>query len=167
MCQVTHPTNPHLQAKSVITHSTFPSHIFVEVSSFAQARDLVASIPELNVQSIRQLSRKQTLFPLFMTNPFIVKLQTWVRIASTGKGWKKYREDICLVVPAENCLAVVLIPQICWNTGTSRSWPPQRLCLQHTCGSGPLHMHGSYESKLGVSGPLLHMKNMNFLYIFK
>jgi len=22
-----------------------------------------------------------------------------------------------------------------------------------TCGSGPLHMHGRYESKLGVSGP--------------
>jgi len=23
----------------------------------------------------------------------------------------------------------------------------------YTCGSGPLHMHGRYESKLGVSGP--------------
>jgi len=37
----------------------------------------------------------------------------------------------------------------------------------YTCGSGPLHMHGSYKSKLGVSGPLLHMENMNSLYIFK
>ena len=25
--------------------------------------------------------------------------------------------------------------------------------LSKTCGSGPLHMHGRYESKLGVSGP--------------
>jgi len=41
------------------------------------------------------------------------------------------------------------------------------LSLAITCGSGPLHMHGSYESKLGVSGPLLHMENMNSLYIFK
>ena len=101
------------------------------MSSFAQARDLAASIPELNVHSIRRLSREQTLFPLFVTNPFVVKPQTWVRIAGTGKGWKKYRGDICLVVPAENCLAVVLIPRICWNAGTSRSRPPQRLCLQH------------------------------------
>ena len=135
LCRATHPTNPHLQAKSVIARSTFPGRIFVEVSSFAQARDLATSIPELNVHSIKRLSREQTLFPLFVANPFVVKPQTWVRIAGTGQGWKKYRGDICLVVSAENCLAVVLIPRICWNAGTLHSRPPQRLCLQHEANS--------------------------------
>jgi len=86
---------------------------------------------ELNANSIKRLLPEQTLSPLFITNPFVVKPQTWVRIAGTGKGWKKYRGDICLVVRAEACLALVVIPRICWGPGTLRSRPPQRLCPQH------------------------------------
>ena len=131
LSRATHPTDPDVRAKSVIARSTFPGRIFAEVSSFSQARDLAASIPELNIHSIKRLSPEQTLFPLFVTNPFVVNPQTWVRIAGTGKGWKKYRGDICLVVPAEDCLALVVIPRIRWNPGTLHSRPPQRLCLQH------------------------------------
>ena len=131
LSRATHQKEPDVQAKSIIARSTIPGRIFVEVSSFAQARNLVASIPELNIQSIKQLSPEQRLFPLFVTNPFIVNPQTWVRIAGTGKGWKKYRGDICLVVAGEYCLALVVIPRIRWNPGTLDSRPPQRLCLQH------------------------------------
>ena len=123
--------DPDVQVKSVIACLTFPGCICVEVSSFAQARNVAASIPELNIHLIKQLSPEQTLFPLFVTNPFVVNPQTWVRIAGTGKGWKKYRGDICLVVTAEGCLALVVIPRIRWNPGTLHLWPPQRLCLQH------------------------------------
>jgi len=144
LSRATHPTDPDVRAKSLIARSTFPGRIFAEVSSFAQARDLAASIPELNAHSIKRLLPEQTLFPLFVTNPFVVNPQTWVRIAGTGKGWKKYRGDICLVVPGEGCLAAVVIPRIRWNPGTLHSRPPQRLCLQHEVKStfGPESISG-------------------------
>jgi len=49
--------------------------------------------------------------------------------------------NIVLIEPSVmplNCLGVVDI---------------EGICISDTCGSGPLHMHGRYESKLGVSGP--------------
>jgi ribosomal protein L24 len=131
MCRATNPTHPDIQATSIIARSTFPGRIFAEVSSFAQAKNLATSIPELNVNSIKLLSPEQQLLPLFIANPVVVQRQTWVRIAGTGKGWKKYRGDIALVVSDENGLALVVIPRIRWNPGISRPRPPQQLCLHH------------------------------------
>jgi len=126
-----HPTHLDIQAKSVIAHSTFPGRIFAEVSSFSQAKNLMTSIPELNSNAIKLLSPEQILLPLVVVNPFIVEPQTWVRIASTGKGWKKYQGDICLVVKVEIGLVLVVIPRIHWNPGVSHSKPLQWFCLQH------------------------------------
>src|SRR5437016_10566697 len=131
MSRATHPTHPDIQAKSVIARSTFPGRIYAEVSSFAQAKNLASSISELNPNAIRLLSPDQILSPLVVVNPFDVEPQTWVRIAGTGKGWKKYRGDICLVVKVEIGLVLVVIPRIRWNPGVSLSKPLQRLCLQH------------------------------------
>src|SRR6266446_5929396 len=99
MSWATHPTHPDIQAKSVIARSTFPGRIFAEVSSFAQAKNLASSIPELNPNAIKLLSPEQILSPLVVVNPFVVEPQTWVRIAGTGKGWKKYRGDIVRAGP--------------------------------------------------------------------
>ena len=131
MSRATHPTHPDIQAKSVIARSTFPGRIFTEVSSFAQAKRLASSIPELNPNAIKLLSPEQILSPLVVVNPFVVEPQTWVRIASTGKGWKKYRGDIGLVVKVEIGLVLVVIPRIRWNPGVLDSKPPQQFCLQH------------------------------------
>jgi len=130
MSRATHPTHPDIQAKSVIARSTFPGRIFAEVSSFAQAKNLASSIPELNPNAIKLLSPEQILSPLVVVNPFVVEPQTWVRIAGTGKGWKKYRGDIGLVVKVEIGLVLVVIPRIRWNPGVL-SKPPQQFCLQH------------------------------------
>ncbi len=131
MSRATHPTHPDIQAKSVIARSTFPGRIFAEVSSFAQAKRLASSIPELNPNAIKLLSPEQILSPLVVVNPFVVEPQTWVRIAGTGKGWKKYRGDIGLVVKVEIGLVLVVIPRIRWNPGVLDSKPPQQFCLQH------------------------------------
>src|SRR6266699_65569 len=125
MSRSTHPTHPDIQAKSVIARSTFPGRIF------AQAKNLASSIPELNPNAIKLLSPEQILSPLVVVNPFVVEPQTWVRIASTGKGWKKYRGDIGLVVKVEIGLVLVVIPRIRWNPGVLDSKPPQQFCLQH------------------------------------
>src|SRR6267378_5450599 len=119
MSWATHPTHPDTQAKSVIACSTFPGRIFAEVSFFAQAKNLTSSIPELNPNAIKLLSPEQILLPLVVVNPFIVEPQTWVRIAGTGRGWKKYQGDICLVVKVKFGLVLVVIPRIRWNPGVS------------------------------------------------
>ena len=85
----------------------------------------------MNPNAIKLLSPEQILSPLVVVNPFVVEPQTWVRIAGTGKGWKKYRGDIGLVVKVEIGLVLVVIPRICWNPGVLDSKPPQQFCLQH------------------------------------
>ncbi len=91
MSRATHPTHPDIQAKSVIARSTFPGRIFAEVSSFAQAKRLASSIPELNPNAIKLLSPEQILSPLVVVNPFVVEPQTWVRIAG-ARHWQGMEE---------------------------------------------------------------------------
>ena len=63
--------------------------------------------------------------------------------------------------PPNNYSALALemfIVQKCLNEGCGKNTAEGissafAALWDNTCGSGPLHMHGRYESKLGVSGP--------------
>ena len=69
MNRATHPSDPHLQAKSVIGRCSIPGRVFVEVHDETNARSFAMSIAELNPNAVRIVPVEEMLSVLYIKNP--------------------------------------------------------------------------------------------------
>lgn len=131
MNRATHPSNPHLLAKSVIGRRSIPGRVFVEVHSEADARSFAMSITELNPNTVRIVPVEEMVSILYIKNPFSFDVTNWARLTGRGTGWKIYKGDIAMVVPRDGVKSVVVIPRIKTADSINSPRPQQSLFPAH------------------------------------
>jgi len=116
-------------ARSAIAHPSMPGHIYAEVSTIEEARQLAKSIGNLNMQVLRPVPSEELHHIVHVRAP-AVKHQSWVRVRGVTKAWKHYRSDVGLVETRGEKNILLLIPRIPAVPGLPSEDRPARALAQ-------------------------------------
>jgi ribosomal protein L24 len=131
MNRATHPSDPHLQVKSVIGRCSIPGRVFVEVHDETNARSFAMSIAELNPNAVRIVPVEEMLSVLYIKNPFSFDDMNWARLTGRGAGWRIYKGDIAMVIPQNGVKLLLVIPRIKTADSVNSPKPQQSLFPAH------------------------------------
>ncbi|KAJ3510153.1 hypothetical protein NLJ89_g4845 [Agrocybe chaxingu] len=121
----THPTMPHVLARSVIARTSLMGRVYAEVDSQEAARTLCARIPELNASILRPIPYHEAPQVLHIHNVAHAEPGRWARVDAQANKWRSYRGDTGHTALAGTKIILLLVPRLTEPDDVGR--PPQRL----------------------------------------